>query len=219
MLRSVPITFMVGPSGAGRNTIMRELFEQGDFVDMITSTTRAPREENGSLEQDGIDYHFIPEEEMLENIRQQRMAEAALIHEQQVSGLTYEELVRLHGSKKFAISDIEPNGAANYHAMGARGHFVFVVPPDAGEWRRRLDGRGELSSEELLRRFKSAEVEIEAAVSVDFYHFVINDELEGAVKAVRKITEEGTRNPEWEAKGKEQAKLLLASVKQWIKEH
>lgn len=48
------IIILGGPSGSGKTTIMKELVEQGLANQLITVTTRRPR--NG--EKDGVDYYF-----------------------------------------------------------------------------------------------------------------------------------------------------------------
>src|SRR5438270_2528551 len=49
-----------GPSGAGKTTIVRELFERCPrLVASVSATTRPPRPQ----ERDGVDYHFLSAEE------------------------------------------------------------------------------------------------------------------------------------------------------------
>ena len=50
-------TFIIsGPSGVGKSTVLRALFEgREDLYFSVSATTRAPREG----ERDGVDYHFI----------------------------------------------------------------------------------------------------------------------------------------------------------------
>ena len=54
-------TFIVsGPSGVGKSTVLKALFDQrSDLYFSISATTRDPR----PGEVDGVHYHFIPAEE------------------------------------------------------------------------------------------------------------------------------------------------------------
>ena len=51
-----------GPSGVGKNTVVREVLQKAHALplhQLITYTTRAPR----NKEEEGKDYHFVTEEE------------------------------------------------------------------------------------------------------------------------------------------------------------
>lgn len=52
---------LVGESASGKSTIEKELVDKYHFRKIVTYTTRSPREG----EKDGIDYHFISEDEFL----------------------------------------------------------------------------------------------------------------------------------------------------------
>lgn len=55
---------IVGESGAGKTTLQKELVNIFDtrFTKLVTYTTRPPRD----MEQDGVDYHFVTEDEFEE---------------------------------------------------------------------------------------------------------------------------------------------------------
>ena len=48
-----------GKSASGKDTIKRELISKHGFKGIVTYTTRPPRKG----EQDGVDYHFVSNEE------------------------------------------------------------------------------------------------------------------------------------------------------------
>ncbi len=64
-----------GPSGVGKGTVRKALFDAGDtdFQYSISMTTRKPRDG----ERDGVDYFFVSKEQFEANIRDGEMLEYA----------------------------------------------------------------------------------------------------------------------------------------------
>ena len=80
LVRDTKIALLAGISGAGKDTIKKRLLKLPEFRDIVSHTTRPPRVNNGSIEQDGVDYHFIDQkiaEEMLQN---NEFIEAKFVH-------------------------------------------------------------------------------------------------------------------------------------------
>lgn len=56
-MRKGKVIILVAPSGGGKSTIAKRLFQDFDNLKFsVSATTRAPREG----EKDGIHYHFLP---------------------------------------------------------------------------------------------------------------------------------------------------------------
>ena len=55
----IKLICLLGPSGSGKTTIARYMKEELEFVEIVTSTTREPRE--GEI--DGITYYYVDEDE------------------------------------------------------------------------------------------------------------------------------------------------------------
>ena len=56
-----------GPSGAGKDTVVRRMLEQHPEIEMsVSATTRAPREH----EVDGVDYYFLKKEDFEKRLEQ-----------------------------------------------------------------------------------------------------------------------------------------------------
>src|SRR3954465_7753267 len=67
---NTPILLLVGPTGAGKDSVKDKLLGTGRFHHIISHTTRQPRVNHGVLEKDGHEYHFIDPataESMLDN--------------------------------------------------------------------------------------------------------------------------------------------------------
>src|ERR1051326_5220248 len=66
----VKFVAILGPSSTGRNTTIRELLKiSDDYHFVVSDTTRPPRINDGQLEQNGVDYYFISEEDMLNGLK------------------------------------------------------------------------------------------------------------------------------------------------------
>lgn len=187
ILKETNLTLLSAPSGIGRSTIIQELIRDEDYEDAITDTTRTPRVNDGQVERDGDDYYFRNELEVLEGLRQGDYIEAAIIHNQQVSGLRASELARVSKLAKYVVADIETKGAEHYFQLKPDANFIFVVPPDIETWLGRMTSRGQLDQDEISRRLKSAELELQHGLDNDFYTYIVNDDLNQAVNEVRQI--------------------------------
>src|ERR1039458_2227628 len=59
LIRSTPILLLVGPTGAGKDSLKDKLLATGQYHHIVSHTTRPPRINHGIVEQDGREYHFI----------------------------------------------------------------------------------------------------------------------------------------------------------------
>ena len=187
ILRQTPLVVLAAPTSIGRNTIIRQLLRTGDYHFIISDTTRQPRVNDGVPERDGVEYWFRPEQDILRDLQAGKFLEAAVIHNQQVSGISIRELETARGENKIAITDIEIVGVGNVMAAKPDTTAIFVLPPSFEEWQRRIKQRGEMHAEEFRRRLESAAWEYAAALEHKYYHFVINDTVEQAVEHIHEL--------------------------------
>jgi guanylate kinase len=166
---------------------MNQLVERGDYAIAVTDTTRLQRVNDAVPETDGTEYYFRDEEQMLQELRDGELIEAAIIHNQQVSGMRIEVLRKAQEQAQHVIADVDTHGAQRYHQLKPEANYVFVIPPDLQTWLQRMTNRGQLDQDEINRRLKSAEKEFQHALDHGFYTFVVNDELEDSVAAVNAI--------------------------------
>lgn len=187
-LAGLKLVIMVAPTSTGRNTIIGKLHERGDHYHFIVSdTTRSPQVRDNKLEENGVQYFFRSEEEILADLKAGEFLEAALIHDQQVSGISIRELEKSKSRDKIAITDIEVVGADNVMRAKPDTVAIFVAPPSFDEWQKRIRSRGHLSEQEFKNRLLSADKELVAAIEHDYYQFVIADDLERTVGIIDKI--------------------------------
>jgi guanylate kinase len=189
VLEKLKLVLLRAPSGGGRNTIIRELIKTGQYENFITDTTRPPRENDGILEQNGVEYWFRDELELLKDLKDGLFIEAEIIHSQQVSGMSIREAQRAEEHGKIAISDIHFQGVDNVIKAKSDTHAIFITPPTYEEWVKRLKGRGDMSDEEFRQRYAGAVDDYEHALNNDYYKFVINDSYLHSAEHIRRIVE------------------------------
>ncbi|HEU4885357.1 MAG TPA: guanylate kinase [Longimicrobium sp.] len=169
------------PSGAGKTTIARRLRDRrGDVVFSISATTREPR----PGERDGVDYHFVSEDEF------RRMIDAGeLIEWAQVHGAFYGTLLSqvrdAQAREQFLLLDIDVQGARQIRAAVPEAVLVFVMPPSGAALVERLVGRGSEDDAKVQHRLRNALAEIDTASEFD--HVVVNDDLDAAVQDVNAV--------------------------------
>jgi len=218
LLARLRLTLLVGPSSSGRNTIINELLKSGAYHYIVSDTTRKPRVNDGIPEQNGREYWFRTEEEVLQDLEAGLFLEAAVIHEQQVSGISMRELATAVDEGKVAINEIEVVGADNIHAAKPDALFLFVLPPSFDEWIVRMNTRGQLPAEEVRRRLSSAVDELTIALDRDYYRFVVNDTFMHTARAMDAMILEGKRSDEHQAEGVRVATQLLADTKAFLEQ-
>ena len=187
LLGEISLVLLVAPTSSGRNTIIRELVKSGHYHYMVSDTTRKPRINDGVQEQNGVEYWFRPENEVLSDIKAGKFLEAAVIHQQQVSGISLREIEITKQKHQIAVTDVEIAGVHNIMSAKPDTIAIFVVPPSFSEWQRRITGRGHMDPAELKRRLKSAVDEFKHAMDQPYYHFVVNDNLADAVAEIDEL--------------------------------
>lgn len=217
-LKDNPFVLLTSVSSAGRNTMIRELIKGDKYHFVVSDTTRKPRVNDGVLEKDGKEYYFKTEDQVLKGLKKGQYLEAAIIHNQQVSGVSVRELTKAKSENKIAISDIDVQGVDRIQACSDSVIPIFVIPPSYVEWRERLRKRGEMSDRELKNRLDSAEQELKFALSKDYFHFLINNSLEVAIKGLDKIAH-GTIDSEHEAEGRRAAEQILQELQSGTLDH
>lgn len=207
LVKGMKIALLAGITGAGKNAVGSKLLESGDYSDIITTISRPmrPNEENG------VDYYFIDGETALENLLNQKYFEVKNVHGR-AYGTTIAELKRISTQNKIALADVDVQGVDEYYTViGNKLPAIFLVPPDYQTWQNRLLGRDKLSDNELTKRTQSAIMEIEHVLSRDYYHFVINDDLDKTANLVDQIIKGKISNYD-SSSARETTKSLLDDI-------
>ncbi|HAK41262.1 MAG TPA: guanylate kinase [Synergistaceae bacterium] len=172
-----------GPSGVGKGTLRKALFETVEGLEYsISCTTRESREG----ETEGIDYNFISHERFRELVEQGSFLEWAEVHGN-LYGTLKENVERILADGRDAVLEIDVQGALQVKGSMPEAVLVFILPPSEEELRNRLDRRGTEKEEDLEGRLKEARNEM--LLSARYDHLVVNDDLDRALEALRKIIE------------------------------
>ncbi|MGY3765525.1 guanylate kinase [Vagococcus vulneris] len=173
-----------GPSGVGKGTVRKALFENKDtaYEYSISMTTRQMREG----EVDGVDYFFRSRKEFEALITAGKMLEhAEYVGNYYGTPLDYVNKTLDEGKDVFL--EIEVQGAMKVKEKMPDGIFIFLTPPDFSELKARIIGRGTDDMAVINERMVVAKSEVEMMRHYDYA--VVNDKVELAVDRIKKIIE------------------------------
>ncbi|HHW12344.1 MAG TPA: guanylate kinase [Firmicutes bacterium] len=170
-----------GPSGVGKNTVLKEvLAKRPDLTYSISATTRPPR----GQEVDGVNYYFLTEEQFLAERQQNGFLEWAEIYGHYY-GTPKKQVLALLQKGQHVILDVDIQGAAQIRQNYANAVLIFLYPPSIAELIRRLRERNTEDEEAIRKRLAYIEKELAA---VEFYDYVVvNDRLDEACMRVESI--------------------------------
>ena len=181
MTRRGLLIILSSPSGAGKSTLARGLREwDSDIRFSVSATTRAPR----AGEVDGKDYTFISEPDFKRMVTDGQMLEHAHV------------FGHFYGSPRTPVADaieagadvlfdIDWQGAQQIANSPMAPHVlsIFLLPPSIHELRRRLETRGQDSTEVIAKRMTRSCDEISHWDSYDYV--LINDDLDRTAEQLR----------------------------------
>lgn len=172
---------LVGPSGSGKGTVLKELLrtEKNTFLS-VSATTREPR----PGEEHGVHYYFLSREEFQELIQRDGLLEYASYCGNYYGTPRQAVVERLERGEN-VILEIEVQGAANVRRMYPEAVLAFILPPSLEELRRRLEGRGTEEPEVVARRLETAMREIPFAYECDY--IVVNRDVAEAAEQLSGI--------------------------------
>ena len=175
------LVVLSGPSGSGKDTLLDELGDSTDDVQVsISLTTREKR----PWEYDGIHYYFVTREYFSEKIAQDEILEYTE-YNGNFYGTPKASVDEWLAQGKTVILKIEVEGALNIRAIYPDCVSVFLLPPSLEVLRQRLCRREADSAADIDRRIRIAEQEIRQAAGYDY--IILNDVLDYAVADFRAV--------------------------------
>ena len=175
------IIVISGPSGSGKSTLINRLVpEHRDIVFSVSHTTRPKRDS----EIDGKHYHFVSEKKFREMIDHNEFAEWARVY-QNYYGTSRNEIEQKSGGENNLVLDLDVQGAANIKKEFPSALFVFIVPPNLTELKKRLVAREKVIDRHIETRLGTA---IEELKQYNLYDYtVINDKVDDAYTVLKSI--------------------------------
>lgn len=169
-----------GPSGSGKDTILKEVFKRyPELKFSISTTTRAKRDPS-----DDEKYNFISKEAFEQGIQ----AGAFLEHAQYCGNYYGTPAAPIEAWQKEGcdvVVECEVQGALQIMKSLPEVVSIFIMPPSVAVLKKRLSGRQTETQEQTAKRIETAMKEMQLAEHYDY--LVINDALEDAVDLVCSI--------------------------------
>lgn len=184
------VLVICAPSGTGKSTLVQRLVaEFPGFSFSVSCTTRAPR----GQEREGVDYHFLSQEDFLSRRERGEFAEWAEVHGN-FYGTPLAPVQEKLRQGVDVLFDIDVQGAMQLKESFPDGLYVFLFPPSREELERRLRGRGTDAEDAVLRRLAGAAREMGMAPRFD--HWIVNQDLDTAYDELRAVYLAGRSRPE-----------------------
>jgi guanylate kinase len=173
---------LASPSGAGKSSISRALFEDDPNIALSVSVTTRTRRTD---EIDGKHYHFID----VATFRKMQ-AEGELLESAEVHGNFYgtpkSRVEEKLAAGRDILFDIDFQGTLQlYEKCRPDMVTIFILPPSIEELRKRLERRAQDSKGTIDKRLKNAKLEMDHFAEYDYV--IVNEDLEASTQRVRSI--------------------------------
>jgi len=169
------------PSGAGKTSLVGAALEADqDLTVSVSHTTRPMR----PGEEDGVNYHFVTEQQFLALMGEGVFLEHAQVFDNYygTSGRWVDEQLE---SGRDVILEIDWQGAQQIRRLRPDAVSVFIVPPSREALRERLVGRGQDSNDVIERRLREAAEECSHVAEFDY--LVVNEYFERALRELLSV--------------------------------
>lgn len=170
-----------GPSGVGKGTVCDALLKENlDIKYSISATTRKmrPTEENGK------NYFFYSEDEFKKMVEDGKMLEYAKVHGN-FYGTPKDFVLKSIENGEVVILEIDVQGAMKVKENYPDAAFVFLLPPDFNELRKRIVNRNTEDKETIDLRMKNAQDEVKFINEYDYA--VVNEDVKDTVEKIKAI--------------------------------
>ncbi|HMT19008.1 MAG TPA: hypothetical protein PKD20_05350 [Candidatus Saccharibacteria bacterium] len=173
-LANVDLLAVVGPTGVGKTTIINKL----DVPAVLSDVTRdmRPDEENNQ------NYHFRDDYvQVLQEIKTGTFAQFVVSE----AGDFYGTHMDAYPEEGWCSMAIFATAIPSFRELGFRRVLpIYIMPPGYVEWMRRI---GAQRDSDISDRIAEAITSIKTALLDPEYHFVLNDNVDFAVRDIKRI--------------------------------
>ena len=175
------MVILSSPSGVGKTTLTKKIQQKySNFKISVSHTTRTPR----SNEVDGVDYHFVSEEKFKDLIKDNKFYEYAKIFENYYG--TLKKTVDDDIVKNDIIFDIDWQGTKQLSKIKNLNLVkIYLVTASKEELKNRLIKRDQNTKEEVDKRFRSFDADVQHWVDYDYV--IINKNLDICFRQIEQI--------------------------------
>lgn len=177
------IYIISGPSGVGKDAViekLRDVFPLARYV--VTATTRPMRV--GEI--DGVHYQFMTKQDFVAGIEADAFIENALVYENHY-GVPKQPILDGLAQNRDVIIKVDVKGAATLRRLIPNTISIFLAPESMEALLTRLRDRKTDDPEVLLKRFKTASLELDEVENFDYVVFNEDDQLDEAVRSIVNI--------------------------------
>lgn len=167
-----------GPSGSGKDTILRLLLKKNPEIRFSISSTTRPMREEDKIEKK---YDFLTVDQFESMIEKDQLLEYNR-YVNNYYGTPSKPVEDVVNEGKDIIIEVDVNGAYNIRKKLPEAISIFIMPPSLYELERRLLGRGTDSKEVIAARLETALEEIKRAPEYDY--IVVNGDIDTAVEDI-----------------------------------
>lgn len=176
------ILFIVsGPSGVGKDTVLRHALPRLDNIRRSVSATTRPRRPN---EREGEDYFFVSTEAFVGMMERGELLEHAPVHGHLYGTPRAWVLEQLRAGNDVVL-EIDVQGALQVKTNFPEAILIFLAPPSWDELARRLRSRNTETEAAVAHRLENARQEMARADQYEY--LVVNDRVEDASTRLQAI--------------------------------
>jgi guanylate kinase len=172
-----------GPSGVGKDALLRKMKEQKYPFHYVVTVTSRPRREG---ERDGVDYRFISQREFQQMIDNGELLEWANVYGNYY-GVPRKEISQALSKGRDVIVKVDVQGAATIKRILPQAVFIFLRPPSMEELERRLRQRHSESAKDLALRLRKAEEEMKSLPLFDHVLTSYQGKLDELISQIQAI--------------------------------
>jgi len=173
-LSQIDLVAIVGPTGVGKTTLIEKMDQP--FVKSDVSRPKRPDENEHR------NYNFRTKYlEIMQEIKNGEYAQFLVSR----FGEFYGTKIDAYPKEGQCVMAIIASEVPNFRKLGFRSiTCIYIMPPSYIEWMRRIGG---VRSDELLGRIDEARQSMLLVMDDEQYHFVLNDDLELALRDINTI--------------------------------
>ena len=172
-----------GPSGVGKDATIAGMKDSGLIFHHVTTATTRPKRPG---EKDGVDYHFLSEEEFQRKIKAKQFLEWAKVYDNYY-GVPKKELKEALNKGQDVIVKVDVQGAVTIKQILPDAIFIFITALSMEELDTRLKQRHSQRAGELNLRLSKAQEEMKNLPVFDYVVVNHKDKLDLTISQMNAI--------------------------------
>lgn len=182
---SKPLIIVIsGPSGVGKDAVIKKLRESREGIHFVVTATSRPKREG---EVEGKDYYFVSKEEFLEMVSRDELLEYAMVYGD-YKGIPKQQIREYMAMGHDIVLRVDIQGASTLRRIFRDSAvFIFLVAESELALVKRLIDRKTETKETLLVRIATAREEMNHKKSFDYVVVNAEGKLDDSVKLVDSI--------------------------------